>query len=154
MNPDRAGRIPPPTRRLVVRKANSHRDLRPITERVSFHVIFISLVNKLSCDKHVLFSITAVFCLLPTVVRGLTKPWLLQDYPKSFLFDFYFPTGNARESVRADSIQKCQPCLRSGVRFGGVSGWVSDFVLNFMLAQNFIWSPGMVWVLNNTIKVI
>lgn len=35
MNADRAGRIPPPTKRLVVRKANSHRDLRPLTERVS-----------------------------------------------------------------------------------------------------------------------
>ena len=40
MNPDRVGRIPPPTRRLVVRKANSQRDLRPITERVRIHVVF------------------------------------------------------------------------------------------------------------------
>jgi ribosomal protein S16 len=63
MNPDRAGRIPPPTRRLVVRKANSHRDLRPITERVGFHVVFIAFVH---CDKHVLFTInaTVVVCSL------------------------------------------------------------------------------------------
>lgn len=74
MNPDRAGRIPPPTRRLVVRKANSHRDLRPITERVSFHVIFISLVQMRwarSIQYH------GCRCLLSTVVRGLTKPWPL-----------------------------------------------------------------------------
>lgn len=56
MNPDRAGRIPPPTRRLVVRKANSHRDLRPITERVSFHVVLSRLLN---CDKRVLSSTKA-----------------------------------------------------------------------------------------------
>ena len=34
MNPDKVGRIPPPTRKLVVRKANSHRDVRPLTEWV------------------------------------------------------------------------------------------------------------------------
>ena len=36
MNSDKVGRIPPPTKRVVVRKANSHRDLRPLTERVCF----------------------------------------------------------------------------------------------------------------------
>ena len=35
MNLDKVGRIPPHTKRVVVRKANSHRDLRPLTERVT-----------------------------------------------------------------------------------------------------------------------
>ena len=143
MNPDRAGRIPPPTRRLVVRKANSHRDLRPLTERVSVHVVFYRVCS-FSINTRVPSSIDQCHgscCLLLTVVRGLIKPWLLKDYPKSVLFDFYFPTGNTRESLRADSIQKCLPCLRSSVRFSGVSGWVSEvrsifdiFALYFMQA--------------------
>ena len=41
MNLDRVGRIPPPTKKLVVRKANSHRDLRPVTERVRKRVLFV-----------------------------------------------------------------------------------------------------------------
>ncbi|XP_020618464.1 mitogen-activated protein kinase-binding protein 1-like isoform X2 [Orbicella faveolata] len=49
MNPDRAGRIPPPTRRLVVRKANSHRDLRPITERATLEKVLGLTVSRNAC---------------------------------------------------------------------------------------------------------
>ncbi|RMX55508.1 hypothetical protein pdam_00024122, partial [Pocillopora damicornis] len=53
MNPDRLGRIPPPTRRLVVRKANSQRDLRPITERATLDKVLGLTVSRnaaLACD--------------------------------------------------------------------------------------------------------
>ncbi|KAL9954783.1 hypothetical protein ACROYT_G042360 [Oculina patagonica] len=53
MNPDRVGRIPPPTRRLVVRKANSHRDLRPLTERATLDKVLGLTVTRnasLACD--------------------------------------------------------------------------------------------------------
>ncbi|KAJ7357496.1 Mitogen-activated protein kinase-binding protein 1 [Desmophyllum pertusum] len=49
MNPDRVGRIPPPTRRLVVRKANSHRDLRPITERATLEKVLGLTVSRNAC---------------------------------------------------------------------------------------------------------
>lgn len=69
MNPDRVGRIPPPTRRLVVRKANSHRDLRPLTERVGLDVVFIQFARVKSS-----FNVMDVVC---SPARGLIKIWLL-----------------------------------------------------------------------------
>ncbi|KAK2561059.1 Mitogen-activated protein kinase-binding protein 1 [Acropora cervicornis] len=53
MNSDKVGRIPPPTKRVVVRKANSHRDLRPLTERATLEKVLGLTVSKnaaLACD--------------------------------------------------------------------------------------------------------
>ncbi|KAK3723600.1 hypothetical protein QZH41_019315 [Actinostola sp. cb2023] len=35
----KGGRVPPPTRKLVIRKANSQKDLRPISERLSLEKV-------------------------------------------------------------------------------------------------------------------
>lgn len=54
MNLDKVGRIPPHTKRVVVRKANSHRDLRPLTERATLEKVLGLTVSKnaaLACDS-------------------------------------------------------------------------------------------------------
>lgn len=54
----KGGRVPPPTRKLVIRKANSQRDLRPISERVSVfnHAHMYNLRSRLFALSSIFFS--------------------------------------------------------------------------------------------------